>query len=506
MADDVKGLSIKLGADTSGVKKAFKDLTKDGKQVEGQLKQINKALKFDPTNTALLEQKQRLLGTAVKNTAGYLEEARKAQDEFVAGGGDVNSAAYTQMVIETESLASNLSRLESQSEETEHALTGTGKSAEEASGGISKVETATKKAQVAMGALSHAAGDLLSSGLKKIGSLIAGSIKETLNLADDVNTLANNYGISAEAAYTLYQYQDLLDYSTSSITKAIKEQNADLAESSDAYQKLGIAVADSEGNMLSQELVFVKTLEYLRGIEDPVQRAAQGVELLGNKYYDLGGILSATDEQFSEFKNGLTKSDEELAKDIENIGAFKDSMDELWKTLKSAAVDIAGDVLGKFQPVMDDIVKTIQEADLPGLFWETWDQISSTFSNAAEIGSKIVDDLLSGIQGAWDSLTGWITSAWSSVKSIFTVSVGTSGGGGAIPQHEDGLAYVPYDNYLAYLHQGERVLTAEENRAYSQGEGGGSGVTINQYISQPMESPIQLAAATEAMFQRARWT
>ena len=31
-----------------------------------------------------------------------------------------------------------------------------------------------------------------------------------------------------------------------------------------------------------------------------------------------------------------------------------------------------------------------------------------------------------------------------------------------LPGHENGLDYVPYDNYIARLHKGERVLTAEE--------------------------------------------
>lgn len=41
-----------------------------------------------------------------------------------------------------------------------------------------------------------------------------------------------------------------------------------------------------------------------------------------------------------------------------------------------------------------------------------------------------------------------------------------------IPQHKTGLGYVPYDNYLALLHKGERVMTAQENRQFS---GGGAG-------------------------------
>ena len=33
-----------------------------------------------------------------------------------------------------------------------------------------------------------------------------------------------------------------------------------------------------------------------------------------------------------------------------------------------------------------------------------------------------------------------------------------------------GLPYVPYDNYPARLHEGERVLTASENRSYEQSQ------------------------------------
>lgn len=38
--------------------------------------------------------------------------------------------------------------------------------------------------------------------------------------------------------------------------------------------------------------------------------------------------------------------------------------------------------------------------------------------------------------------------------------------GGKTTGHKDGIAYVPYNNYLARLHEGERVLTAEENKEY----------------------------------------
>lgn len=47
--------------------------------------------------------------------------------------------------------------------------------------------------------------------------------------------------------------------------------------------------------------------------------------------------------------------------------------------------------------------------------------------------------------------------------------------GGATKSHYSGLDSVPYDGYAARLHKGERVLTARENRDYSEGGGGGNG-------------------------------
>lgn len=55
-----------------------------------------------------------------------------------------------------------------------------------------------------------------------------------------------------------------------------------------------------------------------------------------------------------------------------------------------------------------------------------------------------------------------------------------------LPSHSGGLSNVPYNGYVARLHQGERVLTAEQNREYSQGGGGttvniSGGITVNGY-------------------------
>ena len=86
------------------------------------------------------------------------------------------------------------------------------------------------------------------------------------------------------------------------------------------------------------------------------------------------------------------------------------------------------------------------------------------------------------------------------------VNVNASSNGGGGGSFANGLSYVPYDGFSAVLHEGERVLTAEENKAYNNGSSGNSsGITIIQNIQTVPQTPVEFAAATEAYFEQARW-
>jgi len=56
------------------------------------------------------------------------------------------------------------------------------------------------------------------------------------------------------------------------------------------------------------------------------------------------------------------------------------------------------------------------------------------------------------------------------LSGLLKVKVNVNGNTSTLPGHKLGLDYVPKDNYVARLHKGERVLTKEENEAYSEAE------------------------------------
>ena len=150
------------------------------------------------------------------------------------------------------------------------------------------------------------------------------------------------------------------------------------------------------------------------------------------------------------------------------------------------------------------------------------DGIAEMWDSIIDVGKQVVDKIREGISNAWEGLKKWFKGIWDGLFGNLSVDVGVSGsnntGGGSNPPSgsggggkqyspmASGIDYVPYNRFPAMLHEGEAVLTASEADAWRKGDGGaGNGVVINQYINAPAQTPVQLASATAAYFEQARW-
>ena len=82
MASSIKGITIKIGGETTELQKALKDVNKQVYSLNGDLKNLNQALKLDPKNTELLAQKQDVLKRAISESASKLETLKTAQKQM----------------------------------------------------------------------------------------------------------------------------------------------------------------------------------------------------------------------------------------------------------------------------------------------------------------------------------------------------------------------------------------------------------------------------------------
>ena len=81
-AGRIKGITIEIGGDTSKLVKALASVDNAISRTQANLRDINKALKFDPTNTTLLKDKQQELGKQIEATEKRIEEEKKALEQL----------------------------------------------------------------------------------------------------------------------------------------------------------------------------------------------------------------------------------------------------------------------------------------------------------------------------------------------------------------------------------------------------------------------------------------
>ena len=156
MAEKIRGITIELGGDASGLEQALKGVNKEVKNTQAQLKDVERLLKLDPKNTELLKQKQKLLGDQIKNTNEKLNKLKEAQATMDKNGVDKNSDQYMALQREIISTEREVKNLKAASKETANAMSGVAQVAGKISAGAQKVADKTK-------AISAAAGGVLTA-------------------------------------------------------------------------------------------------------------------------------------------------------------------------------------------------------------------------------------------------------------------------------------------------------------------------------------------------------
>ena len=84
MASRIKGITVEIGGDTTGLEKALKNVNSTIKRTQSELKDVERLQKLDPSNTELLTQKQKLLKEAQKQAKEQRENGELGQDKYDA--------------------------------------------------------------------------------------------------------------------------------------------------------------------------------------------------------------------------------------------------------------------------------------------------------------------------------------------------------------------------------------------------------------------------------------
>lgn len=437
-AKTLKGITVEINGKTTGLANALKDVTKTSTALSSNLKEINKALKLDPGNTELLNEKQRILSESVAAARKELETLEGVQkqvsDQYA--NGDIDRGAWLEYQNKLQKAKQHLEDLEKAQKDFGTAAAQTIKEAgakiEEYGGKASKVgETLTKNvttpltAAAAAGVAAFSAvdegvdtivtatgasGEALD-GLVASYETIATSIPEELgdvaSAVGEVNTRFHTTGEELEGQTTLFlQFAkitggdvvssvDSADKVLKTFGKTSDDASGLLGMVAKAAQDTGINAQGLMDDVLANSATF-KELNF--SLEESVNFMAlldengveSGVALAGLKK----AVVNLTDAGMSESEALQTVIDK-----IKNAGSETEALTIAQETFGTKGAAEMATAIREGRLSLDDLSASM--ADYSTVVTDTYNNTmdgvdgATTAANAAKIAMSTLGETIS---------------------------------------------------------------------------------------------------------------
>lgn len=270
-AKTLKGITVEINGKTTGLANALKDVTKTSTALSSNLKEINKALKLDPGNTELLNEKQKILSESVAAARKELETLEGVQkqvsDQYA--NGDIDRGAWLEYQNKLQKAKQHLEDLEKAQKDFGTAAAQTIKEAgakiEEYGGKVSKVgETLTKNVTTPLTAAAAAGVAAFSA------------------VDEGVDTIVTATGASGEAL-------DGLVASYETIATSIPEELGDVAS---AVGEVNTRFHTTGEELEGQTTLFLQFAKITGGdVVSSVDSADKVLKTFGKTSDDASGLL-----------------------------------------------------------------------------------------------------------------------------------------------------------------------------------------------------------------------
>lgn len=315
----IKGITIKIGGDTTGLDKALKETNKKSRELESELKAVDKALKLDPNNVTLVKQKQDLLKDSIKETKAKLDVLKEAQSQVTAQykKGEIDAGQYRAFQRELETTKSKLSSLKDEKKNV-NAIGTAFKEVKD------KVEPVIKK-------------------VEKVGSAIGGAASKAVKFTATLGKI--DTAMIGKAADGFKKYTQTIGVGLAAVTTALAANVETSREWNSDMTKLKTN-AETSGNNSDFMKSKMQDLVAITGESD------SSIEALSNLM-----AVGFSDEQMTPAINALSGAVEKFP-DTLKIESLSDSLQETLAT--GAATGQFSELIGRMGDSVDDFNAGLQ--------------------------------------------------------------------------------------------------------------------------------------------------
>lgn len=271
MGNRIKGITVEIGGDTTGLDKALRSVNSSITKTQSALNDVNKLLKLDPSNTVLVAQKQQLLSQAVSQTSDKLEALESAQEQVTAAfqKGDIGQDKYQAFQREVEETRGKLNQYKNDLSSLQ----------------IEQDRLSSNTARLEK--LFSSTGTQVDDYADVLGSKLVSAIKNGTANSDQMKTAIEKIGKSATGGKAdIRQLTDALD--TVDDGEAIRNLIEELKQAGDAAQDIAEDVGQIAENTKGAALM----------------QTADQLSAVGDKIQDIG---TKAMEAYAETENAVTK-------------------------------------------------------------------------------------------------------------------------------------------------------------------------------------------------------
>ena len=378
----IRGITIEIGGDTSGLNKALGSVNSQIKSTQSQLKDVERLLKLDPSNTELLTQKQKLLKEAVTETKDKLKTLKETQDKIDSGKVSTTKEAYDALKREIISCESSLKDLEKQASQSNVALVKAGQTFD----GISEKAGST--------------GKNMSKLTAVITGVAAAGVGAAISLDDGYDTIITKTGAAGEA---LQELNNVADNIYGSMAVSMDDVGIAVGEVNTRFQLTG----DKLQSLSEQFLQFAQINETdLNSSIDSTDAIMNKFQIDASRTSDVLGLFTKVGQDTGISMETLFNSLQTNGASLQELGFDLTQSTMLLAQMEASGVDTATGVTSLKKAVtnltdsgeplntaLSEVITSIKDAKS---YTEALNIASSTFGSkgAAEMSKAIRDGRL----------------------------------------------------------------------------------------------------------------
>ena len=235
----------------------------------------------------------------------------------------------------------------------------------DAQGGLGKFKAGSS---AIFDAVKANAGAMALGGGAAIAAFALKGVADFQNLALAADEFEGKTGLTVEQASRWKEVAGDINIEQGALETTLGKMNRTIGDNPDLFRDLGIDLEYAKDGSLDVNATFLNTIQHLKDIKDPAERAKEGVKLLGKNWQATANLIQLgagpLEKALADVSDQQVIDESEVAKAKE----FRDRMDELKDSVGKVALELGETLI----PVLAEAAGFIADVMEPLIAFSDW--------------------------------------------------------------------------------------------------------------------------------------